>query len=194
MAGLVPAIYVLAFAVEQSMDQLTDLEQNFCSTILRKQNNLHKFIASNQIENIDFDPAAWFRFLTGIKNVLGNINNDVAFVATLLIKKYLNRRFSIIDFDAGAKAQGAPGIDIEAKTPDGKSIVGELKNTKPYQPGFGAAQRTSILKDMNRLETTHADYKFMFVTDIDAFAILTSGRFKRDFQTVEIVNLVAIAE
>lgn len=173
------------------MDRLTKLEHLFCKSILQKQNDLHKFIGHNEIDEANFDPAAWFHFLIGIKDVLGNINNDVAFMATLLIKQYLNDRFSIIDFDAGSKAQGAPGIDIEAKTPSGKTIIGELKTTRPYQPGFGAAQRTSILKDMTRLETTAADFKFMFVTDSDAFAILTSGRFKADFKTVEIVNLIA---
>jgi hypothetical protein len=55
---------------------------------------------------------------------LGNLNNNVGFVATLLVKAYTERRFAITDFDAGAKAQGAAGIDIVAKTGDGKMIVG----------------------------------------------------------------------
>jgi hypothetical protein len=41
-------------------------------------------------------------------------------------------------------------MDIEAITLDGLIIVGELKTTEPYQPGFGAQQRTMIMKDLDR--------------------------------------------
>jgi hypothetical protein len=63
-------------------------------------------------------------------------------------------------------------MDIEARTVDGLVIVGELKTTKPYQPGFGAQQRTMILKDLDRLQSTVADYRLMFVTDSEAFRTL----------------------
>ena len=61
---------------------------------------------------------------------MGNLNNNVGFVATLLVKAYTERRFAITDFDAGAKAQGAAGIDIVAKTGDGKMIVGEPEDNQ----------------------------------------------------------------
>jgi hypothetical protein len=60
-------------------------------------------------------------------------------------------------------------MDIEAITLDGLSIVGELKTTKPYQPGFGAQQRTMILKNHDRPQSTAADCRIMFVTDAEAF-------------------------
>ncbi|HEX7882425.1 MAG TPA: hypothetical protein VF499_06790 [Afipia sp.] len=174
------------------MTEFTQSEIRFSQSILQKQSALRSFLAERDLQ-ADIDPAAWFHFLNGIKGVLGNLNNDIAFVATLLIKSYLKERFSIIYFGAGNKAQGAPGIDIEAKTPDGKTIVGELKTTKPYQPGFGAAQKTSILKDMNRLASTEADFRLMFVTDLAAHQTLTTGQFKQKFQSIEIVNLIKIA-
>ena len=171
------------------MKEFTQAESRFCNSILEKQNALRLFLAENELRT-DIDPVAWFHLLNDIKGILGNLNNDIAFIATLLIKSYLKEKFSIIDFDAGGKAQGAPGIDIEAKTADGKIIVGELKTTKPYQPGFGAAQKTSILKDMNRLASTQADVRLMFVTDADAYQALTTSRFKQEFPSVEVVNLV----
>jgi hypothetical protein len=76
------------------------------------------------------DATHWLRYLLGIKHSLGNLNNDIGFVATLLAKEYLNRRFGIADFDAAGKAQGAFGIDIAARTADGRTVVGELKTTK----------------------------------------------------------------
>ena len=112
----------------------------------------------------------------------------------MLIKKYLSDRYSIVDFDPAQKAQGAPGIDIEVKTIDGRIIIGELKTTKPYQPGVGAAQRTSILKDLNRLSLTPAVLRFMFVTDSDAFHVLTRPRYQREFSSIEVVNLTLLAE
>lgn len=126
--------------------RLTPGEERFCETIRAKDLKLRSFLAANNLAN-PVDTNQWLHYLTGIKHALGNLNNDLGFVATLLIKRYLNRRFKISDFDAASKAQGASGIDIECRTADGKIIIGELKTTKPYQPGFGVAQGTTILKE-----------------------------------------------
>lgn len=79
------------------------------------------------------------------------------------------------------RRRGAAGMDIDAITLDGLIIVGELKTTKPYQPGFGAQlgaqQRTMILKDLDRLQSTAADYRIMFVTDAEAFRTLCGKKF-----------------
>jgi hypothetical protein len=40
----------------------------------------------------------------------------MSFLATLLAREYLNERFVLGDFDAAAKAQGASGPDVEART------------------------------------------------------------------------------
>ena len=65
-------------------------------------------------------------------------------------------------FDADAKAQGAPGIDIEFRTQDGRRIAAEIKTTFPYQPGFGAKQREMISKDIEKLKKSNADVKVPF--------------------------------
>jgi hypothetical protein len=146
---------------------------------------LEKNSLTDPVESIQ-----WLQYLTGIKHSLGNLNNDLSFVATLLVKSYLERRFKIKDFDAAGKAQGASGIDIEASTSDGIVIVGELKTTKSYQPGFGAAQRTSILKDLARLAATSADHRFMFVIDPDAYQALCGKGFASRAPGVQVVDLV----
>jgi hypothetical protein len=169
--------------------RITPAEKRFCQLIRAKDVALRSFLDHERLSN-PVDAPHWLRYLLGIKHSLGNLNNDIGFVATLLAKQYLNRRFGITDFDAAGKAQGASGIDIAARTADGRTVVGELKTTKPYQPGFGAAQRTSILKDLARLASTTADWRFMFVIDPDAYGALCRSNFASKAPGVEIVDLV----
>jgi hypothetical protein len=169
------------------MSDYTDSEKRARAAILDKDRSLRLYIAENGLSADD--PAAWLAYITGLKNLLGNISNDAGFVATLLVKRYLAERFGITDFDAAAKPQGAAGIDIEARTTDGQTIVGELKTTKPYQPGFGAQQRTMMLKDLARLAASSANHRFMFVTDPDAFATLCKPVWAARAPGVEIVDL-----
>jgi hypothetical protein len=169
--------------------ELTSGEEQFVASIRAKDIALREFLSTRSFER-SYNPSQWLDYLCGIKNALGNINNVVSFVATILIKEFLERRFAIRDFDAASKAQGASGLDIEAKSQDGKVIIGELKTTKPYQPGFGAAQRLSILKDLRRLASTAADHRFMFVIDADAFQALQGKTLASQAAGVEIVDLV----
>ena len=175
--------------MSNTMDGFTAAEQHFCVTIKDKDRTLRGFLGANTLPE-RIDARAWLTYLTGIKSALGNLSNDLGFVATLLVKHYLQERFGVSNFDAAGKPQGASGIDIDARTSDGRSIVGELKTTKPYQPGFGAAQRTAMLKDLARLSTSAADYRFMFVTNPDAFSALCKPTFARRAPGIEIVDLV----
>ena len=170
------------------MNEYSDSEERARAAILEKDSALRRYLAEHNLPGDD--PAALIAYLTRLKNLLGNISNDLSFVATLLVKRYLAERFGVTDFDAAAKAQGAAGIDIEARTAGGQTIVGELKTTKPYQPGFGAQQRTMILKDLGRLAASAADHRFMFVTDPDAFATLCKPTWAGRAPGVEIVDLV----
>jgi hypothetical protein len=167
----------------------TAAEVAHCTIIETKDHALRAYLANNKLDQ-PAESRQWLSYLNGMKHVLGNINNDVSFLATLLVKEYLSTRFSITNFDAGEKAQGAPGIDIETHTPDGKIVVGELKTTKPYQPGFGAAQRASIVKDLSRLSASMADHRFMFVIDAEAFGAMAHKSLMSCAPGVEVVNLV----
>lgn len=155
------------------MATLTEREERYGQDIRNKDSALRAFLAGSALPP-DVDERAWLAHLTGIKAILGNLSNDVGFVATLLVKRYLAERFAIVDFDAAAKPQGAAGEDIVAVTADGRQIIGELKTTTPYQPGFGAQQRTTIIKDLARLAASPAHYRFMFITDPDTFATFAS--------------------
>jgi hypothetical protein len=166
----------------------TDAEARARAVILEKDKALRLYLAEHRFTDGD-DPSDWLAYLAGLKNLLGNVSNDLGFVATLLVKRYLAERFGIDDFDAAAKAQGASGIDIEARTPDGQSVIGELKTTKPYQPGFGAQQRTMMIKDLARLAAARADHRLMFVTDPESFATLCKPSWAARAPGVEIVDL-----
>lgn len=166
----------------------TDAEARARAPILEKDKALRLYLAERCFADSD-EPAGWLIYLSGLKNLLGNVSNDLGFVATLLVKRYPAERFGIADFDAAAKAQGASGIDIEARTPDGKSVVGELKTTKPYQPGFGAQQRTMMIKDLVRLAGAKADHRLMFVTDPKTFATLCKPAWAARAPGVEIIDL-----
>ena len=168
---------------------LSSGEIRYCEAIRAKDYALRSFLMTSALPRL-IEPSVWLEHLIGIKSALGKLSNDVAFVATLIVKDYLVQRFGITDFDAAGKPQGAAGEDIVARTNDGRRIVGELKTTKPYQPGFGAAQKTAILKDLVRLATATADYRFMFVTDLDAFTTLCKPVFAKRTPGIEIVHLL----
>ncbi|MGN6285504.1 MAG: hypothetical protein ACTHM2_10175 [Afipia sp.] len=177
-------------ATDYSSVTLTAAESRFCELIRQKDHTLRSYLDSNRLPN-SMDARDWLSYLTGIKSALGNLSNDLGFIATLLIKNYLQKRFGgVVDFDAAAKPQGAAGVDIDVRTTDGRTIIGELKTTKPYQPGFGAAQRTAIIKDLTRLAASAADYRFMFVVDSDAFSALCKPSLATRAPGVEIVDLV----
>lgn len=168
---------------------LTTLESQYCTSIKVKDECLRKLLDEAALDDWQ-SPEHLFEYLTAIKDALGNLNNDLSFVATLLAKNFLVSCFKLGNFDAALKPQGAPGIDIEITTEDGLTLVGEIKTTNPYQPGFGAAQKASILKDMKRLSETTADHRFMFVTNNDTFKTLCSNSYKEKFPSVVIVNLI----
>lgn len=97
------------------------------------------------------EPVALFRLLARLREVQGNLSNDVSFAATLLVKAYMAKQFGVT-FDATAKPQGAPGIDIDVTTAAGHRIVAEVKTTVPYQPSdFGAQQAEAFKKDLAKL-------------------------------------------
>jgi hypothetical protein len=144
--------------------KFSELERRYSETIHEKLQELRAFLTDHALDPAAH-PADAYLFLSKLKSVLGNLNNDISFVATLMAKQYLSGKFDLRAFDAAAKAQGAPGIDIEFRTQDGKRIVAEIKTTFPYQPGFGAKQREMISKDIDKLKKSDADAKFLFLTE-----------------------------
>jgi hypothetical protein len=114
----------------------------------------------------------------------------VSFFATLLARAYLHAHLDIRPFDAAAKAQGAPGLDIDELTKGGERIIAEIKTTHPYlRDDLGAQQKTTFSKDATKLRKENAQHKFFFLTDKDTFAVMKKLKYRALFQGVRVVLL-----
>lgn len=135
------------------------------------------------------DARKCFELLKRVKDALGNSNNDVSFVATLLAKAYLAERHSGCVFDAAAKSQSAPGLDIDVVVGN-QRIVGEIKTTYPYnESDFGAAQLDSFRSDFAKLAKAKARAKYLFVTEPETFDVL-SKKYRQELRGVTVVSLL----
>lgn len=144
---------------------------------------------SEEMPSLD-DTAAWYTYLAKLKAIQGNSSNAVSFVATLLVKKFLEDRYGINGFDAAEKSQNAPGIDIDVLLSDGRRLVAELKTTNPYKPNdFGAQQRKSIKKDFLKLANADADVKLFLVTDPITFGFMKKSKYQSFIQGITVVLL-----
>ncbi len=167
---------------------LTEREKRYCSDIAGRMARLRGYLNDNALGEPP-EPTAWYTFLSTLRQIQGNLSNDVSFVATLLAKRYLQSKFGV-DFDAAEKPQGAPGIDIDVETSEGHRIVAEIKTTVPYQASdFGAQQAASFKKDFAKLAASEATHKFLFVTDSRAFSALQRPKYTKLMPGVRIVHL-----
>jgi hypothetical protein len=126
---------------------LSERERNAIQQTRQQIIRLGAFFAKNPPPEAD-TAAEWFSYLASFKEELGNINNDVSFFATLLAQAYLLEHLDVRPFDAAAKAQGAPGLDIDEQTNGGERIIAEIKTTHPYlEIDLGAQLKTTFVKD-----------------------------------------------
>lgn len=173
-------------------EMLTDRERRYVAEIAERVGLVRSFLISNGLEGT-LQPTVLFKFLSTLREIQGNLSNDVSFAATLMAKEFLSSKFGI-SFDAADKPQGAPGIDIDIRLPNGERIVAEIKTTVPYQANdFGAQQAASFKKDFAKLSEAKAEHKFLFVTDARAFAALMKPKYLQylsHIPGVRVVNLV----
>ena len=168
----------------------TEQEEAYGDRILGKLTELRECLCAQSLDT-DANPAEWYEYLNQVKRILGNLNQDISFVATLLAKSFLLERFGENGFDAAEKPQGAPGLDVDV-TVSSKRIVGEIKTTIPYNgPDFGAQQKKSFERDIVKLAEAEADHKFMFVTEPATFDILRRPSYRSKLQDVTVVQLVS---
>ncbi len=173
---------------------LTEREKRYRQAIREKLANAKLVLDSATVDD-EGSPAEWYSALNELKQTLGNINNDISFIVTLLAKLYLKKRFGLFDFDAAAKPQGAPGLDIDEILPDSRRVVCEIKTTTPYiRSDFGAQQKTSFDKDFRKLADAEAGLKFMFVTEDATFKILCRPRYAAKLSGVAVVQLISEEE
>lgn len=151
---------------------LTTGEKSYLKSIAKKLKGIETFMKQQPINESSADLDYWYNYLNEIKGILGNFNNDISFVASLMAKKFLLAKHKL-SIDISAKPQGAPGLDINEQTADGKYVIAEIKTTIPYHENdFGSQQITMIKKDLDKLRNKKADYKYFFVTELKTYEIL----------------------
>ncbi len=153
-----------------------------------KISTLKKYVNENSFEELNYREL--FSYMESFKSMLGNYNNDISTLGCLMAKEYIlnNHKFKV-EFDILRKLQGASGLDIDEVTINGERIIGELKTTFPYkEKHFGAMQKLSINKDIDKLVNEIADYKYFFVTGMESFKILKS-EFEISKYNIELVYL-----
>jgi len=174
------------------MNQMTPGEQEYLHKLAKRLIRLRDFLNSLDVE-VDVAIDQWFEWLAQIKEIQGNSNNDISFMACLMAKAYLVKEFGEIDgFDVSAKPQGAPGLDIDVQTLKGQRIIGEIKTTVPYSGArndLGAQQKQALMTDFSKLNKTTADYKYFFVTDSATYNIV-KRKYANQIPGVQVIQLV----
>ena len=152
---------------------LTDGEMIALSRISENLKALRSFMSSRPLDEKSLNSEYWYQYVTGIKRILGNFNEDVSFIASLMAKEFLIVRHQLSNFDIALKSQSAKGLDIDEVTTDGARIIAELKATIPYyETNLGGKQKEEFFKDFKRLQTTEAKFKYFFVTELKTFEIV----------------------
>ena len=101
----------------------TQPERDRINGILKILASLRKALNETLINLDDVTAERLYSFLAALKAIQGNANNSVSFVAKLLAKTYLSSALPVSPFDAASKPEGAPGLDIDVSTLDGKRVV-----------------------------------------------------------------------
>ena len=167
---------------------LTPGEAQVLTQLATKTAELRSFLTTHPTPSETSESKQWYAFFAGMKDLLGNLNNDLSFVATILAKQFLSQRHGPIEFDASTKSQSAPGLDIDFESPSGR-IVGEVKTVYPYnETDFGATQRDAFLGDFEKLRKATAAYKYLFVTEPRAFDVI-SKKYRGYAQGITVVSL-----
>ena len=151
--------------------------------INKKLDDLSKFFIRETLQIGEDNVRVVLSKLIELKGILGNIDNDIHFLASFMANSFLKEEHGIeIDLD---KPEGQSGLDIEVE-----DIAGEIKTTIPYHDkDFGANQKTHILKDLERLELSSANYKYFFVIDSRTEKILKQ-KYSKKYPSVRIINLL----
>lgn len=127
-----------------------------------KVNELREYLSSDELDRKSQDLSYWYSYITQIKKILGNLDNDVSFIACLMAKDFLCKMHSFKWFDVARKPQSAPGLDIDELTLEGERVIAEIKTTIPYgKTDFGSQQKEMFKKDFEKLQKNEANYKYI---------------------------------
>lgn len=175
--------------IELLTNELTNMEG-----IKHRLMQVRSHLSGNDFPEID-NISAWYSFLVELKNIQGNFNNDVSFIATLLAKKYLKEKYEVDNFNAAEKPQGAPGLDIDVTLPNGSRLVAEIKTTIPYMSkDLGAQQRATFKKDFRKLAEAEAAIKLFLLTERKTYQLMKKPKYKAQLSGIQVVLLTASEE
>lgn len=173
---------------------LTAAEEHQLSSIAEKLANIQEFLSTVDIRQERCNLEDWYKTVSAVKRLLGNFDNDVSFIACLMAKQFLSIRHDLELIDTAAKPQGAPGLDFDAATRDGKRIIAEIKTTIPYNVSdLGSQQRQTFLRDFQKLAENKADFKYFFVTERETFEIVQRHYTKYLAEGISVVLLPVAA-
>jgi len=171
------------------MDELTTGERSYAEQSLKTLADLNNFLSTHACCIETSSPRDLYQHLAKVKLILGNLNLSVSFAGALMAKHYLMGKLPMSCFDIARKPQGAPGLDIDARTIDGARVVAELKTTDPYLINdLGAAQKTEFRKDFEKLRNVQAEHKFFFVTEARTFQTMKK-KYAREIPGITVVLL-----
>ena len=135
-----------------------------------------------------------------VKKVLGNFDNDVGCIATIMVKFWLKDNGCDTEEFNCFESQNANGFDVDDVTKNGKPVIGELKTTIPVEKDgtkLGANQRKSIKNDLGYLMNgckTKVDRKgskprYMFVTNKNTFEEIKKICQKNEYKNFDVILL-----
>jgi hypothetical protein len=132
-----------------------------------------------------------FLHLAKIKEIQGNLHNDISALSCLLAGCYLSKRHTLGDTNFLAKHQNTAGPDMDDRTSGGKRVVGEIKTMIPlYHGEFGEAQHEAILEDLAKLRSCRAHHKYFFVTSSAAYKAMRDPFYHRYLKGFKLIRLV----
>ena len=140
--------------------------------VAEKVNELGEYLNLEKLNKNSHELSYWYSYITQIKKILGNFDNDVSFISCLMAKAFLCKNHSFDILDVAAKSQSAPGLDIDEITIDGDRVIAEIKTTIPYgETDLGSQQKETFYKDFEKLQNNEAAYKYFFVTELRTFKL-----------------------
>lgn len=160
----------------ENSDKLSNEEIHYIKSISNKMDKVRRFLTDNMTSDfLNKNVINQYEVLKNFRKIIGNIDNDLSLLGCLLIKEFLEQRHSFSELNMALKPQGSPGLDFDERTIDGKRVIAELKTTYPYKENdLGANQKSTFIKDFEKLQKNEAEYKYFFVTESQTFDIVQS--------------------
>lgn len=150
-----------------NQNEITDFNEisNRISKVREYLNGCNNSYNPNDIDDLLKDCLS-------IKDLLGNLGAEINFLTLQKAKLFLEKEYKQPLPDVLLKDVNSQGFKIDYRLNNGKRIIAEAKITTPIRGNFGAQQKKEIQKVLDKLKIEEADYKYLFVTNVDTANIL----------------------